>query len=520
MNDEFDPDAPDTDRTPRQTEPDRRREEADPDETAADEGGPADAGEGSPADAGDAGIADGRSPEATDDDADRLAATVDRSDRLAAAIGRGWTTERPWRFVSELTAIDDRMAGSPGEREAAELIAETLEEIGVRDVSIDTFDIQRWRRGDCTLQLSEPVDRSFEAIALPYSPPGTIEGELVDVGYGTPDEIDDAPVEGRIAVASTTTPRDARFIHRMETFGYAIEAGAIGFLFANHVPGQLPPTGSLTFGREADAIAAGVSHETGEWLREYAANTRGPTGRVVLGVDAETGPGESQNVLGRLGPETDEELLLFAHYDAHDIGEGALDNGCGVATVVAAAEILAAAEDELDRGVRIAALGCEEVGLLGAEHLLETIDLDRVAGVLNVDGAGRYRDLVAMAHASEATEAAAETVASVSRQPIDVQFEPHPFSDQWPFVRSGIPALQLHSDNGERGRGWGHTSADTRDKIDDRNVREHGVLLSLCAIELARRELPRLDRDELIEAFREAEFEPGMRAAGLWPDEW
>ena len=457
------------------------------------------------------------------DDTDRESrepTPIERSDALAAAVARTWIDDRPWAFLTELTAIGGRMAGSPGERTAATLIADALEDAGVRDVSIDPFDIQRWRRGSCTLQLAAPVDRSFEAIALPYSPPGTVEGELVDVGYGTPEEIDDAPIEGRIAVASTTTPHDARFVHRMETFGHALEAGAIGFLFANHVPGQLPPTGSLTFGREAAAVAAGVSHETGEWLREYAVNTAGPTGRAVLTIDAETGPGESQNVLGRLGPETDEELLVVAHYDGHDIGEGALDNGCGIATVVTAARILAAAEEELERGVRICALGCEEVGLLGAERLLETVDLDRVAGVLNVDGAGRYRDLVAMAHTSRATEAAASELSAATRQPIDVQFEPHPFSDQWPFVRAGVPALQLHSDNGERGRGWGHTHADTRDKVDDRNVREHAILLSLLAIDLAGRELPRLDRDELVAAFRAADFEPGMRAAGLWPDAW
>jgi len=37
---------------------------------------------------------------------------------------------------------------------------------------------------------------------------------------------------------------------------------------------------------------------------------------------------------------------------------------------------------------------------------------------------------------------------------------------------------------------------------------------------LAAAELPRLDPDATREAFVEAEFEPGMRAAGLWPDRW
>lgn len=32
-------------------------------------------------------------------------------------------------------------------------------------------------------------------------------------------------------------------------------------------------------------------------------------------------------------------------------------------------------------------------------------------------------------------------------------------------------------------------------------------------------EIPRLD-DELAAAFRDADFETGMKAAGIWPDGW
>jgi hypothetical protein len=81
--------------------------------------------------------------------------------------------------------------------------------------------------------------------------------------------------------------------------------------------------------------------------------------------------------------------------------------------------------------------------------------------------------------------------------------------------------VQLHSDSGERGRGWGHTHADTRDKVDDRNVREHAMLTALLVRELAETaEVPRLAADELAAAFRAADFETGMRAADLWPGAW
>ncbi|QAU11761.1 M28 family peptidase [Halorubrum sp. BOL3-1] len=471
----------------------------------------------------------------------------ERATALAPALGATWTDDEPWTFLTDLTAIGSRMAGSEGERRAAGLVADAFERAGLADVRTEPFGLPTWERGAASLDVTvsgrdgEPATRSFEALALPYSPGGDAAGELVDVGYGTPEEIDDRDVDGRIAVASTTTPSGGRFFHRMEKFGYAVDAGAVGFVFVNHLDGQLPPTGSLTFGEEAEAVAVGVSKETGAWLREYAVGSgrkrgggadavggtsdgrtteSGPVVRAELSVEASTTPGESRNVLGRAGPDTDERVLLLAHYDAHDIAEGALDNGCGIATVATAADILAGAD--LQVGVDVVAVGAEEVGLLGAERLAEGVDLDRVKGVVNVDGAGRFRDLVALAHASTATASVAEAVSAATRQPIEVDAQPHPFSDQWPFVRRGVPALQLHSDSGDRGRGWGHTHADTRDKVDDRNVREHAMLTALLVTEFAapERDLPRLDRGELAAAFREADFETGMRAADLWPADW
>ena len=465
---------------------------------------------------------------------------MDLDDDAAAALGRAWVDDRPWSLLTDLTALGSRMGGSEGEARAAELVGDALRDAGARDVCEEPFEMTRWERGGAELRLTDPHERAFPAIALPYSPSGEVTGELVDVGHGTPSEIDGADVVGGVAIASTTTPSGGRFVHRMEKFGHALDAGAAAFVFRNHVPGQLPPTGALKFGEEAAAPAVGVSKETGEWLAEYAAEG----GSVRLSVEADTRPGESRNVVGRLGPdrtdardepdgraaasgdsapaapESDGEVLLLAHVDAHDIGEGALDNGCGVAVAVAAVRILDAMGDELDAPVRVVGVGSEEIGLLGSERLSAATDLERVKAVVNVDGAGRHRDLVAMTHTSGATAAVARRVADRTRHPITVDADPHPFSDQWPFVRRGVPALQLHSDSGERGRGWGHTRADTRDKVDDRIVREHAMLAALLVAELAGREVPRLDADALATAFRDADFETGMRAADLWPAAW
>lgn len=455
-------------------------------------------------------------------------------DALDSALGATWRDDRPWDFLTQLTEIGNRLAGSPGEGRAAELVAETFEDAGVREVTTEPFEITTWERGEASLQLTAPVERRFETIALPYSPGGVVEGPLVDVGYGTPEEVEGADLEGAIAVASTTTPPGQRFVHRMEKFGLAHEAGAEAFVFVNHLDGQLPPTGSLRFDAEAEMPGVGVSAETGDWLREYARRApdaetpRRPGGRIGGGeatvtVEATSGRGESRNVHGVLGPDAEEEIVVLGHHDAHDVAEGALDNGCGIAMVVTIARLLAEIEDDLDCRVRVAGVGSEELGLMGSAALAESLDLDRVRAVVNADGAGRERDLVAMTQASETATAVAESVADATVHPIHVDPDPHPYSDHWPFVREGVPALQLHSrpaDGDQRGRGWGHTQADTRDKVDPRTLREHAMLGALLTRELTRQDPDPIESDELREAMLEQDFEPGMRAANLWPDEW
>jgi len=445
------------------------------------------------------------------------------------ALGRAWHDDAPCRLLTRLTELGERFGGHPGERRAADHVAAALDEAGVGAVSVDPFEMTCWSRGSTTLTVDDTrgsgsasgdpaQDRSFEAVALPYSPPCDVTGRLVGVGHGTPEEVDERDVQGAVVVASTGTPATARRrIHRMEKAGHAAEAGAAAFVFANHRPGQLPPTGSLRFGEPAAIPGVGVSKETGAWLGEYA--DRGA--RVRLSVEAGLRDGESQNVVGRFGPDTDDAVLLLAHYDAHDLGAGALDNGCGVAVLLGAVRALAGLE--LDSEVRVAAVGCEELGLLGSEALADRTDGDSLRAVVNVDGAGRFRDLQALAHASGDVAGVVDSVAQRVGHPVDTGLRPHAHSDHWPFLRQGVPALQLHSerpgDEGHWERGWTHTRADTLDKTDRRIVREHAMLVALVVRELTRTDVS-VSLADVREGLATAGAEQGMRAAGIWPAGW
>lgn len=414
----------------------------------------------------------------------------------------------------ELVDIGNRLAGSDGESAAAEAVRDTLAAVGARNARLDGYDIQGWRRGSSEVVAG---DESFEGVALPRSPAGEVTGEVLDLGAGLPEDFEQAELTGKVVVVDTDVPEyHERFIHRREKYYYAVEGGAAAFLFRNHVPGQLPPTGSVgTQGSPiGDIPAVGVSKEDGSRLsRRYEGE------EVTVRVDCEVDHANSQNVHATLGPDTDEEVLVTSHVDSHDIAEGALDNGAGTAVLVQTAVALAAREDELETKVRFVAFGSEEVGLVGSTQLAERIDLNNVKAVLNNDGSGRARNLRMMTNRFDELGAVGDRTSERLDTPVETVPQMSAHSDHWPFVQRGVPGVQFRSITGNAGRGWGHTYADTYDKVDTRDIRNHAILVADIAVDVAR-ETVHVDHKSTDEVARALEAEhkaAGMKITGDWP---
>lgn len=62
-------------------------------------------------------------------------------------------------------------------------------------------------------------------------------------------------------------------------------------------------------------------------------------------------------------------------------------------------------------------------------------------------------------------------------------------SDHRPFYMQGVPTIYTHAEPPPQrpviGRGWGHTSADTMEKADPRNLQEGAMVLARLLTRLA-----------------------------------
>ncbi|MCF2165656.1 M28 family metallopeptidase [Halobacterium salinarum] len=428
-------------------------------------------------------------------------------------IGDTFTSTTGWTHLQRLVDTPTRMAGSDGEREAAAATRDALAQ-HADDAWLDTFPVQGWTRGDSAIET--PADTTADTIALPRSPAGTAAGEFVDLGYGLPADFEDADLDGAIVMVAADVPDwYDRHLHRREKYAHAVAAGAAGFVYMNHVAGCLPATGSVGTGDDpiGEIPAVGVSTETGTRLsRRFEHDT------VTLTVDADTHDATSQNVHATLGPNTDAELLVTSHVDAHDITDGAMDNGAGTAMAVELARILAARESALDTRVHFVCFGAEEVGLVGSHHDAAQRDLDDVRAVLNLDGVVRERTLKLYTHRFDALGDAANAVSDTFAHPITVAPALNPHSDHWAYVKHGVPGYHATSD-AAGGRGWGHTSADTLDKLELRTFREHAILLAALAARLADDgfAVAHASEADVAAGLTDAGLAEGMQITGDWP---
>ncbi len=203
-----------------------------------------------------------------------------------------------------------------------------------------------------------------------------------------------------------------------------------------------------------------------------------------LSVSIKTTRATVSNVLAYLPGQTDEYVVIGAHYDhlgrgnfdslaPSQIGQihpGADDNGSGTAGVLELARIFsqqsAPQKGQLRRGILFMSFAGEELGLLGSAEWVKnpTRPLDKAVAMLNMDMIGRIKDqkvYIGGVGTGSTLKAAVEQAAANSGFKIEYSPGGYSSSDHTSFVSKKIPVLfffsGLHSDY--------HKPSDTWDKI-------------------------------------------------------
>jgi hypothetical protein len=202
--------------------------------------------------------------------------------------------------------------------------------------------------------------------------------------------------------------------------------------------------------------------------------------RISLDVGVENTRATVNNVLAYLPGQTDEYIILGAHYDhlgrghfdslaPSQIGQihpGADDNASGTAGVLELARRLAPLKGKLHRGILFMNFAGEELGLLGSAHWVQepTRPLEKAVAMLNMDMIGRIKDdKIYIGGVGTGSNFKSVLDEAQKKDPFNVEVSPGGYSssDHTSFVTKKIPVLfffsGLHSDY--------HKPSDTWEKI-------------------------------------------------------
>jgi Iap family predicted aminopeptidase len=333
--------------------------------------------------------------------------------------------------------IGVRTAGSDEAARAAEAVAEAFRELGLEprfqefpllgydpDEPELEIDGERWPAGPCL-----------------YAQSGEVEGEIQRLSDGIW-----AVGEGRI---------------RRTPFG----RGPIPFLAGLKYGGYLatPPTAFISVA-DAERLQDGM--------------------RARLVVRGEFVPGRrDRNVIAELPGESDEAVVVGAHFDAVWRGPGAIDNATGVEGLRRVAERLVGRKHP--RTLRFIAFGAEEIGLLGARrYVLEEKEagrLDKIVGMVNLDCIGRGDNLELLAAPAELLGRAQElarTLGLLDRYEVMTEIGDEAGTDHLPFVQEKIPSISvLHFPYDEY-----HLTSDTAELVDEQ-LMDDAVDLATALVE-------------------------------------
>ncbi len=375
-----------------------------------------------------------------------------------------------------------RLAGTPEDVALSGWIAEQMTALGLVDVTLEPVPVDAWRFRGARV---EALGRVFECASFGGSPSTAAEGifgEVEFVGRGSRGDVAGVELGGKIALIdwrggdllwpSLAAAQAARagavaaLVTSLPGGVFYQRAGALGAFDSYDLPGAIP---MLTLRKEdaLELIAAG-----------------NPAVRVTLDADV-VADATGYNVVGTLrGRRDGRPIVVAGHHDAWFFG--ALDDASGVASTLAIAKAMTDTGYLPDGPIVFCSHTAEEFGMLAApfdycigagwqiqhEH---PEWVQSAALYLNIEGTGMPQPLLLEAP-PELTRFATDVCAAAAEDGLLphglVRGPPRPWTEAWPFLAAGVPAINVNSHHLDFFRTEYHTQFDDPAFLDYGNLRD------------------------------------------------
>jgi hypothetical protein len=355
--------------------------------------------------------------------------------------------------------------------------------IGLQNVHVEKWQLPRsWRRGVATAELLKPFRSALNVVSYGWvgsTQRGGVEAEVIAVNSDLlSEEIarNAAAWTGKVLLLSPKGPKHIGGAERLGQLGGLLEAaaraGAVAVIARDPRPGtMLTHTGPAGFSGAFYSIpAVDIAPEDQKLLERLLGSRKDVRLKIDVRNFVSDGPAAAANVAGEIpgSNQPDEVVIAAAHLDSWDLGTGAIDDGFGVATVLAAAEAILKSGATPRRTIRFVLFTGEEQGLLGSRAYVRdhAAELKNVIAAVAMDwGQGPITALPLAGHKEllPPFKQFAELVSGL--EPLEINAGYLTFTDAYAFTLVGVPGIAPLQDSRDYTL-LGHSAADTLDKAD------------------------------------------------------
>jgi hypothetical protein len=201
------------------------------------------------------------------------------------------------------------------------------------------------------------------------------------------------------------------------------------------------------------------------------------------------GPITVYNTVGELpgSEKPDEFVVVGAHLDSWDLGQGTTDNGTGTCVVLETARILSKSGVKPKRTIRFCLFTGEEQGLYGSKAFVAAHkdDLARTSlAVVHDTGTGRVTAITTQGHDPLKTIFEKELTALKDLGVKEINSRRMMGSDHQSFDGAGVPGVMFQQDPAEY-RLTHHSQSDTLDKAREPDLVQGAQVMAVMAVRVA-----------------------------------
>ena len=454
-------------------------------------------------------------------------------DRLAAALLGATPLESDLHHLTD--RIGGRATGSAQNLRSVDWALERFREAGVKAQKESFRMPSRWLERSASATVTGPgILFSPRIASMPFSTGTSRDGvtaPLVDGGRGSVEDFArlGAKARGAFVLVDQDELQDvnglfAEYALTAQIEPRAFDAGVAGVVYVGSRASSILYRHNVSTGAKNTRPMMVVERDGG--LRAMRLLRDGTPLTMTAKLNLDTGGAyESYNVIGEIPGTTkaNEIVLIGAHLDSWDLGDGALDNGANVVMLIDVARQMQRLGIRPARTIRFAMWNGEEQGMEGSFGYARShaSELDHHVMVTSFDiGCGRVNGFFTGARPALVPLVAKAIKPVEGLGPFKESDVPIVGTDNFDFMLHGIANIVADQEAATYGPNY-HARSDTYDKCDMRVVRQNGIVAAALVYGFANmaEALPRQSRVEIEALMKNTDLADQMKSLGVW-DGW